>query len=251
MPTLSSENKLWVNGFGENNFCKIKIAAQKIHCDYTVSLGNACKPAHYLRLFRLRLSANPLDWMMEYSLPTALEMLRTDFRCFFEKIEDISTFRDDGSFTSRFVRDVDNGIVSMHDFPKTEPLEEYLPKFYQAMRRRAKRMRAAIANSSRVLFICNRQNEREELKTSLLALQEYYSTQVVLINIRNTEKEYTLRENISENALFVEYGFNDTHPNGNNPENIDFWQGNVVVWHKIMRAISVSEKNVGIANNFN
>ena len=55
MPTLSSENKLWVNGFGENNFCKMKIAAQKIHCDYTVSLGNACKPAHYLRLFRLRL----------------------------------------------------------------------------------------------------------------------------------------------------------------------------------------------------
>lgn len=247
MATSSLEKSFQTKAFGQDDFYKMKVAAQKIHCDYAVSLGDACKPAHYLRIFRLRLCANPLDWMMEYSLSTALKMMQTDFRHFFENLEDISAFRDDGSFSSRFVRDVDNGIVSMHDFPKTEPLHGYLPKFHQTMQRRAKRMRAAIINSKRVLFICNRQSEYEELKASLLELQKHYATQVVLINIRNTEKEYTLRENISENALFVEYGFNDIHPNGNNSENLDFWQGNVVFWHKIMRAISISEKNIAIA----
>ncbi len=234
-----------------DNFCKMKIAPQKICCDYTVSLGEECRPAHYLRIFRLRLCSNPLDWMMEYSLATALHLLQTDFLHFFKNVNDISAIRDNGSFSNRFVRDVDNGVVSMHDFPKTEPLQDYLPKFYQIMQRRVKRMRAAIINSNRVLFICNRQTEQQELKASLLALQKYYAVQAVLVNIRNSEKEYTLRENITEDALFVEYGFSDIHPNGNNPENLDFWQGNVPVWHKIMRAINLSEKNLGIVNTFN
>lgn len=233
-----------------DNFYKLKIAPQKIHCDYIVSLGEACRPAHYLRKFGLRLCANPLDWMMEYSLSTALTLLQTDFKHFFEKLEDISFLRDDGSFSCRFVRDVDNNIVSMHDFSKTESLEERLPKFHQIMRRRAERMRSAISSSNQVLFICNRQNEQQELEASLLVLQQYYAVQVVLVNIRNTAKEYTLRKNLNENALFVEYGFNDVHPNGSQPENFDFWQGNALAWQKIMRGITISKIFFELASKF-
>ena len=53
-----------------------------------------------------------------------------------------------------------------------------------------------------------------------------------------------------KNALFVEYGFNDVHPNGSQPENFDFWQGNALAWQKIMRGITISKIFFELASKF-
>ena len=38
-----------------------------IVADLFVSVGNACRPAHYLQKFNLRTFSSPFDWMMEYN----------------------------------------------------------------------------------------------------------------------------------------------------------------------------------------
>ncbi|MBF4468082.1 MAG: hypothetical protein ISP01_01625 [Methanobrevibacter arboriphilus] len=54
-----------------------------IGSDFIISLGPACRVAHYLRENNLRYVANPLDWMMNYNLESVIHWFKNDFDDFF------------------------------------------------------------------------------------------------------------------------------------------------------------------------
>ena len=64
-----------------------EIKNEKIEVDCMIPIGEACEPCQHLRKNNLRISAFPLDWMMSYSLETAIHFLETKFADFFENIE--------------------------------------------------------------------------------------------------------------------------------------------------------------------
>lgn len=97
--------------------------------DFVISCGPACRPAYYARKLCLRKFSSPCDWMMKYSLATFVEVLRTEGKTMFRNAR--------YDEVNKWVYDVDNGMVSMHDFDKNRPLVDQLQGFYEKMERRA------------------------------------------------------------------------------------------------------------------
>ena len=70
---------------------KLDTEIEQIEVDGIFSIGDNCRPAHYLREHKLRTKAAPLDWMMKYSLDTVLHLFETKFTDFFVNIKEIPT----------------------------------------------------------------------------------------------------------------------------------------------------------------
>jgi hypothetical protein len=72
------------------------ISNEIIEVDFIISLGGACRTAHYLRNHNLRHVANPLDWMFDYSLESVLHWFKNGFSDFFLEIEEDKNRENDG-----------------------------------------------------------------------------------------------------------------------------------------------------------
>lgn len=57
-----------------------------LYTDLALSVGGACKCAHYLQNFSLRKFSSPIDWMMDYALKDIVEMFENNFSTFFTEI---------------------------------------------------------------------------------------------------------------------------------------------------------------------
>ena len=102
---------------------------ERLYFDAIVSIGVACRPSHYLKRFRLRYFSSPFDWMMSYKLDTISIYREYGFSNFFTDYKII------GKSNSNYkVQDNYTGMISMHDFPISVPVEEFLPFFHKSMR---------------------------------------------------------------------------------------------------------------------
>ncbi|MDR3049862.1 MAG: papain-like cysteine peptidase [Elusimicrobiota bacterium] len=206
-----------------------------------ISLGNACRPAYYLRENNLRIASNPLDWMMRYSLETVIHLFKTQFSDFFSNVwEDISKYENN---KRRYVIDLDTNMIDMHLFPKNLSLEQGKIRHHDIMKRRYERMHNAMLCSNRILFISNRNEPIEQFKNFLLSICGIYHKEITYINIRNSEIESKSQIKFTKKLKFIEYSFRDIHKNGaQKNENKDFWLGNVDKWNNIMQTIELSGK---------
>lgn len=216
--------------------------------DLVISLGAACRSAHYMQKFGLRKGSFPLDWMMNYSLSDAKILFLSEFRIFFANIKQI-----DSKNGMRIMQDVDNGMISMHDFPLDSTIEAYHPIFKKKMKRRIERLFTMLKDSKNILFVCNRDESIENFKDFLESINAIYTANYTLINIRHTPnqnkilKKVIFKESIEYaegggggQMRLIEYSFNDIHKNGDNPVlNPDFWLGNEECWDKIMDKITL------------
>ncbi len=91
--------------------------------DIIISLGKVCRPAYQLKVNGLRDKAYPLDWQMDYSLDTVEHLFATGFEDFFTDIveEESSSLNE-----NRRIKDVKNGIISLHHFSKSIGLSDYI-----------------------------------------------------------------------------------------------------------------------------
>ena len=127
-----------------------KIKCEQIEVDCMIPIGEACRPCQHLRKNNLRISAFPLDWMMSYSLETAIHFFETKFADFFENIEEIpNKYCGD----HKFVKDTKNGVISIHHFKKDEPLESEHKKFRTIMLGRAEKLHNILENSHSIGLI--------------------------------------------------------------------------------------------------
>ncbi len=206
-----------------------------IRADLFVSVGNACRPAHYLQKFKLRSFSSPFDWMMEYKLEHIAYFLKNDGADFFAKFQEIC--KDESGYSHRFVQDSQTGMVSMHDFPRDECIEAIYPKFIAKYKRRFANLKNAILKSKHIVFVGNRDSNLQEFKRFLEAMQKIHKAQYIFINVRHNENLATMTRSVISGGVSIIKAvfYNDTHPKGSDGVNPDAWLGNAKYWDKIIR----------------
>lgn len=168
-----------------DDFCGI------IRADLFISVGGACRPAHYLQKFNLRTFSSPFDWMMEYKLEHIVYFLKNDGADFFAKFEEIR--KDDSGYSHRFVQDSQTGMVSMHDFPRNKSIKDYYPEFIAKYKRRFANLKKAILESKHIVFVGNRNNNLQEFQTFLDEVQQIHTAKYTFINVRHSKRSMTKR----------------------------------------------------------
>ncbi len=221
-----------------------KIKCEQIEVDCMIPIGEACRPCQHLRKNNLRISAFPLDWMMSYSLETAIHFFETKFADFFENIEEIpNKYCGD----HKFVKDTKNGVISIHHFKKDEPLESEHKKFRTIMLGRAEKLHNILENSHSIGLICNRKDASDkELIDFIEKFSKIYpNKKITLINVVDEDipdfKKSILFEN--ENLKIIQFTFKDVPPI-KDEKKFPQWEGNPGYWKKIMENIKVNEENL-------
>ena len=204
--------------------------------DVIFSIGRACRPARYLKDHELRFYANPLDWMMSYSLDTVIHLYQTKFNDFFLH------FSADKTNSNWFI-DIKNSITSIHYAEiGLDP-----QAFNRKMKNRFKTVHKKLKKSNKICFISNRNENTKVFSDFLNEMSKIYSGKITLINIKsNNEIDGNLslikhdKIDISERLELIEYEFNDVNKNGTDKNiNPDFWLGNEDLWNSIVKKISL------------
>lgn len=221
-----------------------EIKSEKIKVDCMIPIGEACRPCQHLRKNNLRISAFPLDWMMSYSLETAIHFFETKFADFFENIEEIPNKY---CYNHKFVKDTKNGVISIHHFKKDEPLESEHKKFRTMMLGRAEKLHNILENSHSIGLICNRKDASDkELINFIEKFSKIYpNKKITVINVVDGDipdfQRSVLFEN--ENLRIIQFTFKDVPPI-KDEKKFPQWEGNPDCWKKIMNNIKVNEKNL-------
>ena len=221
-----------------------EIKSEKIKVDCMIPIGEACRPCQHLRKNNLRISAFPLDWMMSYSLETAIHFFETKFADFFENIEEIPNKY---CYNHKFVKDTKNGVISIHHFKKDEPLESEHKKFRTMMLGRAKKLHNILENSHSIGLICNRKDASDkELINFIEKFSKIYpNKKITVINVVDEDipdfQRSVLFEN--KNLKIIQFTFKDVPPIKDEKKSPQ-WEGNPDCWKKIMNNIKVNEKNL-------
>lgn len=204
--------------------------------DAIFSVGNFCRPAEYLKEHELRLCANPLDWMMLYSLETVVHLYQSKFNDFFTE------FSADQQKPNWFI-DIKNNITSIH----YKDIGQDDQSFNIMMKKRFEKVNQKLLKANQICFISQRNESQDTFSDFLKKMGNIYSGKITVINIKHNEKIDGIiipakcsKHKVSEKLELIEYEFNDVHPNGKEEEkNPDFWLGNVNVWNSIIEKIAI------------
>lgn len=157
-----------------------------IRADLFVSVGGACRPAHYLQKFHLRSFSSPFDWMMNYKLEHIIHFLRNDGADFFADISEIR--ESERGYTHRFVQDRQTGMISMHDFPREMGIDECYDEFIAKHKRRFATLKSALFSAKHIVFVGNRNESMEIFETFLNEMQKIHPAKYTLINVRHKKR---------------------------------------------------------------
>jgi hypothetical protein len=146
--------------------------------DIILSVGVACRAAYYLKKHGLRLCANPLDWMMSYSLDTVVHLYKTKFDDFF--IDFVKDKEKSLEHNCHWYMDSKNEITSMH-----YDIGDGNIMFREMMKNRFKKINKLLLSASKICFISYRNDDINVLKNFLNEIGELYSGKITYINIRN------------------------------------------------------------------
>lgn len=212
--------------------------------DFIISVGIACRPAYYLNHCNLRFCSSPLDWMMSYSLNTVVKLFKTDFDDFFkEKLEHSERVE----LKYRCVEDILNEIVSVHSFPSDKDIDEVYDSFVEVMKKRYFRMRKLMSDSKHITFISNRNEPLENFESFLHQISQIIDCNITYINVYNDITSAKFEKQINQRLKFIQYTFNDVHPDGTTTENPKFWLGNPDQWKTLMGLIKLTDKHTSQA----
>ena len=226
-----------------------------ITADIFVSLGPACREAHYLRDENLRLASFPLDWMLDYSLETVIHLLKTGFNDFFTDIEEGEYRRKNSNYC---IIDTKNHITSLHHFSRKMSIPDAKKAFHTTMQKRYKRLDSYLRQAETICFICNRIYDdscSDELVNFLKEFDKIYPNKTVtLVNINKKDIPdiKIAKRQVAPNLLIKEYTFKDIHTNGDNPEtNYERWRGNEAIWRLLVKKMKLTEKFKSAKRTFN
>ena len=207
-----------------------------IAAEHFISLGPACRPAYWLKQAKLRHEALPFDWMMKYSLQYVIESIKTDCKEWFSSYKEDE--RKQGS-RYRYVQDVRSGMVSMHGFPNTGSVADYLPRFLETFQRRMSRFKRFLKSSKHLCFVCNRQETIQNFirfAKELHALYPHLTFDIVNVFQKDvpayvekcTRLSYCTIYNLYANDINERGGTREVNPGA-------FWIGNEALWKQICR----------------
>lgn len=213
-----------------------------MNLDLIFSIGPACRPAYHLKMNFLRTFACPLDWQMNYSLDTCLELFQTKFQTFFEEIQEDRHRK--GAFNNRRIIDTLNSITSIHHFALNTPIAEAQAEFRSTMLKRYEQLHTVILKSRTVGMICNREDSLDDLSSFLLSFGQIYpNVNFILINIRSKDdaESISMNEYILNSQLIVrEYSFCDNYEDAEYGEK-RAWIGNFNAWGQILQNYYITQ----------
>ena len=204
-----------------------------IEADYFIPLGNACRPAFWLKKYGLRQASYPFDWMMSYSLSTVINTITKGCHDWF------SNYTEDKSKINakvRYVVDNTNHIISMHGFPSTCSVEAFLPEFQKTMQRRIERLKGVFSQSRRICILCNRDDTLDAFIMFGKELNKMYPhLNITIINVVNANTRKDIEKyDISKKLKIYLIMADDTNEKGSDKAiNPKFWIGNERLYEEI------------------
>ena len=218
--------------------CEKVNSLPNINANVFISLGNACKPAYWIKKHNLRKVALPFDWMMGYKLEAFLKTFKNGCDNWFDSYIE----HEAPNCAHRYVVDTANNITDMHHFSKTKLVKEQLPSFKETFKRRGKRLQELLKTNDNICFLCNRSENFSEIRNFLDELEKLYpNTNFTLINVLHSETKKVEKYILSKKSIvYFVYDY-DIHEKGGTPENPSFWIGNEKLWNGICSHLSISK----------
>lgn len=217
---------------------------ETINVDFVLGFGSACCAADALRRNHLRYFSSPFDWMMNYNLDTAMNILEDIAKNkkpkFFDNCRENENYAR-GKYT--VIVDSDNGMTSMHDFPSNMDIKKAPYFFYKKYERRFLNLNNILKNATAICILTYRQISLDDMKTFVNFLKQVYSIkQIYFINIFDSPEE-SFEQYCDKGVKYLIYKFNDEHKNGRDKStNPNFWRGNIDYWDKILSKIKLNNK---------
>ena len=214
-----------------------------INSDVFISLGDACRPAYWLKKAGLRKYTLPFDWMMNYNLDLVLDTLKRPNLNWFD---DFSEKPAQDSF-NRNVQDNVSKMISLYHFPQEFSVSEYLPVFKSIFARRQKRFVKILSNYKNVCFVMNRTDFVTDIYNVIKQICDMYpETNFSVINVRqDASNNNIIKYQLNERCVLYDIHFNDVNENGSDKNtNGMFWIGNTEFWTNLMQNLRL---NSGIA----
>jgi len=209
-----------------------------------ISLGDACRPAFWLKSFNLRNCSLPFDWMMGYSLSAVIDTITNGVDDWFKQYVEEST---DTVKSNRRVKDTNSKMISLHAFPMTCTVDEYKPEFYAKFKRRYSRLKSILENSNILCFLSNRSDSIKDFTEFAEKLHKIFPhTRFIFINIRHSlDKNDITRYYLNSKSVMYDISANDTNTEEKENTSSEPWWGNVHLWKNVcknLHIISASDK---------
>ncbi|EKK0826746.1 TPA: DUF1796 family putative cysteine peptidase [Campylobacter jejuni] len=147
-----------------------KCPLEKIHADVVLSVGTNCRTAHHLGTYNLRKEANPLDWMMCFSLDVVYHLFQNDFKDFF--VESLN----EGKFNQHNlrVRDLRTNMISIHHFNHKDDLKKQSQEINSRAIKRWLRIKEKITNKKNIVFVYNGGDSIEQITIFLKSINNLF-----------------------------------------------------------------------------
>ena len=218
---------------------KTLTAFPNIETEAVISVGSACRPAYWLKEYKLSPQALPFDWMMNYSFDTVIDTIVNGVGKWFCHYEENAERRK----VHRYVQDLDSGMVSMHHFSSDKKIAEQLNDFRTTFARRAQRLKDMLVARRKICFVCNRKNKVEDFEEFLLKMGKLFKqNKFVLINIHDDESKTSIyKYKINKRLTIYEVFGRDDRAGGNAEKNPKAWVGNKTLWRSVMSHIKLVE----------
>ncbi len=234
---------------------QIAVYAADITCndiysvDCVFSIGAKCRPAYYIQKYNMRFQAAPLDWMMNYSLETAIHLFETKFCDFFEEIEEIPN---KSRKNCKVIKDTKNGIISIHHFNKNSPLQVEHEKFREMMLNRASKVDEILNQADSIGLICDRSDVTtvQLIEFAKKFSKIYPNKEIILINVVDVDTEVIHKSVLfkDDKLTIIQFVFSDKQPI-EEANKFPKWTGNQMAWKSVTNNLKIKSKQTDFNTN--
>lgn len=205
--------------------------SRKFYFNCIVSLGNGCRVAAHLKNNNLRHFSSPFDWFWNFSLSHVVDILENGPKRLFNRFEIIG--KTDKNW---HVKDKDIGIISMHDFPVHLSIEDHYIFFYKSIVVKYNNLINEIRNNNLILFIMSERKDDRDINYFRDYIYNRFNKRAYFLVVNNDARNIIFyKPSLHTYILYV----NDINEHGDHKSNPRFWLGNIELWNKICRNISL------------
>lgn len=165
--------------------------------DLYIPLGSFCLNAMTLNKLKLRYCSLPFDWLTPVKLNFALELIKNNFNNFISKDKLALYGINHGIYIG--YKNIDNGLVFLHDFTKYETFEQQYQKIEEKYSRRISRLYEQLNIRHNILCLYFH-NEHDDAIGKVGTIEDIKSNFELLKTIENNNKIDLLYIILSKNS---------------------------------------------------
>ena len=207
-----------------------------IEAEHFFTIGKACRPAFWLKKYNLRQHAYPFDWMKDFQLNSVLKAFRDGCSNWFSDYSEGKS-----TLSTRYVIDNTNHVTSVHAFPGSCSVADYLPEFQKTMQRRMQRLQQVCKNSRKVCILCNREENVLAFADFAKQLSRMYpQLKLTIVNVVHTTGTAGIdKYDISKKIEIFFIRAEDVKKLKPGEPALFLWEGNEQLYEKICKRFKI------------